>query len=105
MSGIGAIDSLHLDQRALAAFDPRHGAKACQFRHLAFVVERRALLFARAPVHALEGQIAADEQTALPGESLVERCAERADRGNGGNAKRDADHENDEAAGPGAELA
>ena len=79
IEGIGAVDGLHFDQRALAALDPRHGAQARRFRHLAFVVERRALLFARAPVHALEGQIAADEQTALPGESLVERRAERAD--------------------------
>ena len=44
---IGAIDGLHLDERAFAAVDPRHGAQACRFRHLAFIVERRALLFAR----------------------------------------------------------
>ena len=79
--------------------------KLADSRHLAFVVERRALLVACAPVHALEGQIAADEQTALPGERLIERGAERADGGNGGDAERDADHEDGEAAGAGAKLA
>ena len=69
------------------------------------VVERRALLGAGPPVHALEGEIAADEHAPLAGQRLVERGAERADGGNGGDAERDAEHEDGEPAGAGAELA
>jgi hypothetical protein len=60
---------------------------------------------AGAPVHALEGEIAADEEPPLSGERRVEGGAERADGGNGGDAKRDTDHENGETARSGAELA
>ena len=56
-------------------------------------------------MHAFEGEIAADEQAPLPGERRVEGGAERADGGNGGDAERDADHKNGEAAGSGTELA
>ena len=40
-----------------------------------------------------------------PGERLIERGAERADGGDGDDAKRDAEHEDGEAAGAGAKLA
>jgi hypothetical protein len=40
----------------------------------------------------LEGEIAADEQPALPRECLLERGGKRADGGDGGHAKRYAQH-------------
>ena len=73
--------------------------------HPAFAVERGALLGACPPVHALEGEIAADEQAALAGKGRIEGGAERADGGDGHDAERDAQHEDGEAAGAGAKLA
>src|SRR5262249_61869682 len=57
------------------------------------------------PVHALEGETAADEQAPLGGERRIEGRTERADGGNGHHAERDTQHEDCEAAGAGAKLA
>ncbi len=79
--------------------------KLAEFGHLAKAVERGALFGVGATVHALEREVAADQQTPLAGESRIEGGAERADGGHGHDAEGDAQNEDGEAAGAGAKLA
>jgi hypothetical protein len=101
---IGVVDGFDLDQRALAFGRAGHGAEARRFAHLAQGFERRPLGAVGLAVDQLEGEIAADEQPPLPRQCLVERGRKRADGGDGGDAEGDAQHENGEPAGAGAQL-
>ena len=102
---VGVVDGLHLDQRGLAGGGAGHGAEARRFAHLAQRIERRALFGVGLAVDQLEGEIAADQEASLPRQCLLERGRQRADRRHGGDAKGDAEHEDGEAAGAGAQLA
>ena len=102
---IVVVDGLHLDQSALAAFRPRHGAEACRFAQPAERLECRVLFRIGLAVDQLERKVAADERASLTGKRVVERGGERADGSDRGDAKRDAQHENCEPPGTRAELA
>ncbi len=56
-------------------------------------------------MHALIGDVAADQRPSLPRQGLVEGGAERAYCRDGGDPEGDAQHEDEKAAGPGAKLA
>src|SRR4029079_7613140 len=102
---IGSIDGFHFDQHALASGVPRHSAKARGFADLPLRIERRALVGFGASMHALECDVAADQEPALARQSLLEGCRQRTDRGRGGDAERNAEDKDEKPARAGTEFA
>ena len=94
------IDRLHLDQRRLSGGVARHGAQGGGARQAALFAQKVELGRGCRARDQRKGEIAAEDDLALPRQTGSEARRHRADAGNGHAAERDADDEHVEAAQP-----
>ncbi len=103
---VGVVDGLHLDQRALAVGRraPWRGSSPNSLTWPSASSAARSSALAWRWISSKE-RSPPIKRRPCRARACVERGRQRADRRHGGDAKRDAEHEDGEAAGAGAELA
>ena len=102
---IGVVDGLDLDQGRAAVGHARHRPQGRRARHVAVALEEVQFLLVRLPRDQREGEVAAEDDAALPRQAVGKTGGKRADAGDGHGAERDAGDEHVEAAQARAHLA